>query len=363
MPSAADPTSPGTAAAARGAAADVAAAVREHGPLRFDHYLQLVLYGPHGFYTASGAAGRRGGDFITSPEVGPLFGAVLARAIDGWWRELGEPDDFAFVEAGAGPGTLARTILAASPECASAAWFRYVTVETSPAQRTLHPAGVESLAELPEHIEHGVVLANELLDNVPFRLLVFDDGWREAHVTADRDGRLLEVLAPLADPPAWLPPTAAHGARLPWQEGAAAWVADARRRIGHGRVVAIDYVTARTATLAVEPWRAWLRTYRHHARGGHYLVDAGLQDVTAQVALDQLPDPDAVRTQAQFLQRWGIDDLVEAGRAAWTAAAAAPSVAALAMRSRVREADALLDPSGLGGFTVLEWTAQAPHGR
>ena len=76
-------------------------------------------------------------------------------------------------------------------------------------------------------------------------------------------------------------------------------------------------------------------------------------DITADVAVDQLPEPDEVRTQAQFLQRWGIDDLVDEGRAAWAAAASAPTVAALAMRSRVREAEALLDPAGLGGFLAL----------
>ena len=59
---------------------------------------------------AAAAAGRRG-DFLTAPEVGPLYGAVLARAIDAWWIELGRPDPFVVVEAGAGPGTLARSVL------------------------------------------------------------------------------------------------------------------------------------------------------------------------------------------------------------------------------------------------------------
>src|SRR6478752_6597170 len=96
------------------------------GQLRFDEFVRVVLYGEHGFYNGGGGrAGRRGGHFLTSPEVGPLFGAVLARAIDGWWRQLGEPDDFTLVEVGAGPGTLARAILAAEPACAP----RYVTVE------------------------------------------------------------------------------------------------------------------------------------------------------------------------------------------------------------------------------------------
>ena len=71
--------------------------------------------------------------------------------------------------------------------------------------------------------------------------------------------------------------------------------------------------------------------------------------------LDQLPEPGAVRTQVQFLRRWGIEELVAEGREAWARAAASPDLAAMTMRSRVREAEALLDPSGLGGFTVAEW--------
>ena len=134
------------------------------------------------------------------------------------------------------------------------------------------------------------------------------------------------------------------------------WVAQARTNLTAGRVLAVDYVTPRTAEVAQMPWREWLRTYRGHERGGHYLADPGSQDITAQVVLDQLPAPDAVRTQAQFLQRWGIDELVEEGRQAWAVAAAAPTLAAMKMRSRVREAEALLDPAGLGGFLVLEWS-------
>jgi SAM-dependent MidA family methyltransferase len=140
------------------------------------------------------------------------------------------------------------------------------------------------------------------------------------------------------------------------------WVSDAVDRLGPGsRLVAIDYMTARTAALALRPWREWLRTYRGHERGGHYLGDAGQQDITSEVAIDQLVahlgEPDAVRTQAQFLQRWGIDELVTEGRELWAAQAANPGLEAMRARSRVREAEALLDPAGLGSFTVLEWVA------
>ena len=122
-----------------------------------------------------------------------------------------------------------------------------------------------------------------------------------------------------------------------------------------GSVHVLDYCRATTAELAGLPWREWLRTYRGHERAGHYLADPGSCDITTDVALDQLPPADVVSTQAQFLRRWGIDDLVEEGRRYWEANATQPDLAALRMRSRVAEAEALLDPSGLGGFTALEY--------
>ena len=73
-----------------------AAIVAAGGAIRFDEYMRIALYGDNGFYSIGGQAGRRG-DFITSPEVGPLFGVVLARWIQEEWLRLGEPDDFVVV--------------------------------------------------------------------------------------------------------------------------------------------------------------------------------------------------------------------------------------------------------------------------
>src|SRR6185312_15238128 len=105
----------------------------------------------------------------------------------------------------------------------------------------------------------------------------------------------------------------------------------------------------------LRPWREWLRTFAGHDRGGHYLAEPGTQDVTTEVCVDQLPAPDVVRSQTQFLSLHGIDELVEDGRRAWAGASVAPSVRSLMMRSRIREGEALTDPAGLGGFSVLEW--------
>lgn len=322
-------------------------------PVPFETFMDEALYGLTGFYTSGGSAGRRG-DFITSPEVGPLFGAVIARHLDAEWKRIGHPDPFTVVDVGAGPGTLARAVMAADPACAGA--MRYVAVETSEAQRERHPDGVDSRRNFPAGPFDGVIIANELLDNLPFRLAVFDQGWREAFVDVDAEGRFIERLSARLDPvPAELPPTAPIGARAPLVDRAACWVGDARSILRSGSVLVIDYAVARTADLASRPWREWLRTYRGNERGDHYLVGPGSQDITIDVPLDQLPEPDSLRTQAQFLQLHGIDDLVAEGRRIWTEQAAQPGLEVMRMRSRISESEALLDPAGLGGFLVAEW--------
>ena len=58
-----------------------AAIAASQGSIPFSSFMDLALYSEHGFYSTTGRAGRRG-DFITSAEVGPLFGTVLATAID-----------------------------------------------------------------------------------------------------------------------------------------------------------------------------------------------------------------------------------------------------------------------------------------
>lgn len=331
------------------------------GAIPFSEFQRLALYGPNGFYMRDnederpgGRAGRRAGSFITSPEVGPLFGAVLARYLDDTWRALGEPSPFAVVDVGAGPGTLARSVLAAEPACRDA--LRYVAVEISEAQRASHPTGTESRHDLSPGPFDGVIIANELLDNVPVRLCVFDGAWREAYVAANDDGTFGEVLSAPLDPlPAVLPVAPVHGSRAALHDEAVAWLENARAQLRRGRVLVVDYASPTTASMVTRPWREWLRTYRDHDRGGHYLSDPGSQDITLELALDQFPEPDAVRSQAQFLGRWGIDELVAAGNDYWAANAGAPDLAAITMRSRSVEARALLDPAGLGAFLAVEW--------
>ena len=339
MPSAADEISAAIAAAG--------------GAIPFSEYMQLALYGQGGFYTTSGRAGRRGGDFITSPEVGPLFGTVIARALDAWWKELGSPSRFDVVECGAGPGTLARSILAAKPECADV--MHYVAVEISASQRALHPQGIESRETMPDGPITGVILANELLDNLPFRLFVFDGMWMEAFVSQASGGQFVEVLRTPDEIPSCLPQTAPLGSRAPIQDVAASWVRDCLSKIDHGRLLLFDYYSVSTSEIALTPWREWLRTYRDQDRGTHYLTEPGLQDITTQVMFDQLPTGFSTSTQADFLTQWGIKDLVREGSDYWESMKNAPDVAAMKMRSRAAEAKSLTDSSGLGEFCAIEF--------
>lgn len=304
----------------------------------------------------------------------------MARALDRWWDEAGRPDPWVVVEAGAGRGTLARTVLAARPACAGA--LRYVLVERSEALRSSHadhlpwsapreveldsPGGgpvVTSLGELPAGLDGPVVvLANELLDNLPFDVAEHRAGrWCEVRVGVG-DAGLEEVPVEagpdLAARAGALVPAAGDGARIPLQHAAGDWLAAALAVAPSTRVVVVDYTAETTAELADRGFAGWLRTYRGHQRGGPPLADLGTQDLTCDVAEDQLArvrPPSARATQAEALAALGIDELVEEGRRVWAERAAVGDLAALRARSRAREAEALLDPAGLGAFTVLEW--------
>ncbi|MGH9124199.1 MAG: SAM-dependent methyltransferase [Acidimicrobiales bacterium] len=394
----------------------IAARARRFGPLRWSQFMEAALYEPAGgFYQTTGRAGRSG-DFVTSPELGPLFACVVARVLDRYWEELGRPDPYVVVEAAAGAGTLARDVLGARPACSPA--LRYVLVERSARLRQVqgerltleHPALVlgpsrpnrdpdddraarvpgtgplvTSLAELPAFPVTGVVLANELLDNLPVDLLEWRGGrWHDVLV-ADSEGELIELLVPApperavqadrliralpsaipgkdsaADggPPVAGPGALAEGTRIPLQGAARQWVEQARALVEDGRLVVIDYADT-TPALAAAPPAKWLRTFRNHqAAPFPILKNPGGQDITCVVAVDQLPVPDRDQSQADWLAGNGLLELVAAARATWKQRAATGDLAAMAARSRVLEADALIDPTGLGGHRVLEWRTQ-----
>ena len=337
--------------AAKQISAAIAAAVTS--AISFEKFMELSLYSQNGFYNTIGQAGRRG-DFITSPEVGPLFGAVIAQAIDARWHELGCPNKFTIVEVGAGPGTLARSVFKAGLKSRHA--ISYIAVESSLAQRNLHSKEVITQDQMPSEPFVGMIIANELLDNLPFRLFVFDSQWQEAFVV-ERDGKFLEVLHAVEDAPAWLPQNPPLGTRLPVQQQAQKWLASSLDLVEHGSLTIFDYCMT-TQIASTKPWRDWLRTYRQHELGGHYLSQPGEQDITSHVMIDQLEviaKPTSISRQADWLIEHGLNSLVDEGRSYWQAYAVKPDLQAMLMRSRVSESESLCALDGLGNFTVLEW--------
>ncbi len=374
----------------RSASSLIAERIHRAGPIRFGTFVDLALYADGGFFARGAGAGRRGQDFITSPEVGPLFGVCVARALDAEWARQGRPDPFVVVEAGAGNGRLAREVLRAEPECAQA--LHYVLVERSeilrgeqserlpiePRSDVLGPGRIEAgedapvpvdglgpivsaLDSLPARPVDGVILANELLDNLAFEIVVRTEaGWSEVRVGLDRE-RFVEVLVPAApDLEHWVESVDAPvGTRLPVATEMVQWIVDAAASLRRGAVILLDYVAAWSEL--VERDGGWLRTYVGHERGHDPLVLPGSRDITADVPLEMVLraagraglTPLTASSQAEWLRDMGIDGLVAAGAAQWEAGAANPDVAAVMGRSRGVEAAVLTAAPGLGAHTVL----------
>jgi SAM-dependent MidA family methyltransferase len=352
--------------------------------MTFSRFQDLALYHPQaGFYGARGSAGHAR-DFLTSPEVGSLFGQVLANAFDKWWRAIGRPNPFFIFEAAAGTGTLAATMLEADMMCASS--LRYVTIERSAALRgeqagrlplqdldtvldqtaVLRGPIVAATSDLPQGEYPGVVFANELLDNLPVDLYERRGRhWYRVLVGVSREGGFEEVFEPLdsaADEKELgyvnlLAPQTHDGARFPMQRFACEWVERALGLISQGRVVTIDFMRS-TQWMLNHDFSEWCRTYRSQRPGTSPLDVPGTQDITCEVAMDQISrvkSPNFNRSQADFLDEFGLADLVSDARQTWHGRAAIGDLASMKARSKVQEGRALTDENGLGRYRVLEW--------
>jgi len=172
-------------------------AIRDHGPISFAEYMELALYGEGGYYEIPPVGSD--GDFVTNPHVHPVFGELLARAIGDLRAALGEPAPFRVTEVGAGDGTLAvQLIEALGPDR-----LEYTAVERSPGARgalvSITGITVTDVMGRGTDDHPHLILAHELLDNLPFRRMRgTPDGPREVRVELSGD-RLVEVLTDPGD--------------------------------------------------------------------------------------------------------------------------------------------------------------------
>ena len=269
----------------------------------------------------------------------------------------------AVVDCGAGSGSLLAPLLAELDGIGGYA------VEVSPAARESLRSRlsditvVESLDEVPAPFA-GVIMANELLDNLPAALAVRSgNGWMEEAVVAAGEGLGTTPVPARPEVAAWAEAHASGlpaGSRVEVQIAAGDWLCSALGSVRAGAVVVIDYGDSGTG-LAPRRVEGTIRTYRAHHLGPDPLLEPGATDITLDVDFSAL---EAVaracgaaveyHTQAEFLTVWGLRDrLSDLRHRELEAARGEATMERLKLRSRVTEAETLLHPRGLGDFKVL----------
>jgi SAM-dependent MidA family methyltransferase len=283
----------------------------------FDRFMAAALYTPGlGYYAHGGvkfgALPQGGSDFITAPELSPLFGQTVAVQVA---QVLDEASLDEVVEFGAGTGALAQQLLQALGERCR----RYTIVELSASlrqrqQQRLAPFGerVRWVDALPDVIE-GVVVGNEVLDAMPVQLLHWDGAqWLERGVAVDA-GRFVFAdratdLRPPVDGP-FLPGTVTE-----IHPQARAFVATLADKLTRGAAFFIDYGFPETEYYHLQRHGGTLMCHRAHQADTDPLADVGLKDITAHVDFTgiALAGQDAgldvlgYTSQAHFLMNCGL---------------------------------------------------------
>ncbi len=311
------------------------------GWLPFDRFMALALYAPGlGYYSRGsrqfGAMPASGSDFITAPELSPLFGAALACQIE---QALGATATDEVWEFGAGSGALAAQLLQALGERAQ----RYTIIDLSGSLRArqrerLAPFGerVRWLDALPDAMR-GVVVGNEVLDAMPVQLLHWDGAaWFERGVTdADAGFGFADRRTALR------PPVAAAfvpGTTVEIHAQAEAFIRTLAERLEHGAAFFIDYGFPDAEYYLPERLGGTLMCHRGHRADSDPLSDIGDKDITAHVNFSgiALAAQDAgfevlgYTSQARFLLNLGFAALMAEAqqRSDWPTLAAAQKLIA-----------------------------------
>jgi SAM-dependent MidA family methyltransferase len=286
-------------------AAILAEQIRAQGPITFAEYMEACLYHPeHGYYVRADQQPRR--DYFTSVDVSPVFGRLLARQFHEMWQQLGRPDPFWLVEAGAGTGALAKHVLDCAQESLGEfyAALRYVAVERSAPRRSAQARTLAAhaksgrivhSADLPAPIPRGCVFSNELLDAMSVhRVLGENSMLQELYVALGEEG-FHERAGPVSSP-ALTEYFAEQEIALGEQQQAEAsleacrWIEEVGRRLDRGFVLTIDYGHPARELYNERHMRGTLLAYARHRAGEDYFRAPGQQDLTAHVnftALDK----------------------------------------------------------------------------
>ncbi len=334
------------------------------GWIGFDRFMNMALYEPGlGYYHGGAAKFGEDGDFVTAPEISPLFGRTLARQV----AEVLDESGGDILELGPGTGRLAADVLCELDRLGVAP-ARYDLLDLSPELRARQRARIESAAPgladrahwldaLPERI-HGVVIANEVFDALPVQLVAWrDDGVFERGVVRSGEGFAWDDRpigdARLAAQVATLPVQAPYLSEINLR--AQALIVALAQRLMAGALLCIDYGFGRTEYFHPQRQRGTLMCHHRHTAHDDPFHLPGLQDITAHVDFTALADAGVgcglqvggYATQARFLIDLGITDLLSETDAA-DAVRYAPQVA---------QVHKLLSPAEMGElFKVLVLT-------
>jgi SAM-dependent MidA family methyltransferase len=330
-------------------------AIKERGPIPFDDFMRLALYGPGGYYS-SGSPVSASDDFFTAPAAHPAFGALIAVQLWEMWQLLGEPKVFTAVEMGAGNGGLAADVTEVAPALGGrfAGALDYQAFDVEPPSKQHFP--VRPVEEMPRGIV-GCVLSNELLDAMPVRRFEARDGRLQEIFVGLEGGRLVEVLGPpsssvIEERVGPLLNTLPDRYRGEVNDGLGEWARQVASTLRRGWALTIDYGFDRARLYAPERITGSLRCYYQHTLGQDPLRHVGRQDITAHVdftALDEAMEGAGLSVaghamQSAFLERLGIGEMRDALQAM---ALARPE-----MRMNEAGMHALTDPAGMGAFRV-----------
>jgi SAM-dependent MidA family methyltransferase len=280
----------------------IVARIGERGRITFAEFMAACLYEPGlGYYTSPGRKVGAEGDFYTSSNVHQVFGRLIARELRSMWQNMGEPDRFEIIEAGAGSGRLACDVLDTLAEIDrrfyDAVTFRLIEAEPTLAdrQRELLAAHAAKLAwSGPDELVGGEIsfsgclYSNELIDSFPVHLVeMTGDGLREVYVTASGD-ELGETHAEPSTPELGdylrrLGITLSVGQRAEINLAARTWLKSAASALTRGFVLTIDYGYTAEELYAPHRKNGTLLCYSRHTTGEDPYVRLGQQDVTSHV--------------------------------------------------------------------------------